>query len=372
MKKLKILQVFTILNRGGGETNIMNYYRQIDKNKIHFDFLVHREEEGAYENEIRELGGNIFRLPPVHPRTIREYKVAVRKFFDKNSDYQIIHGQCSELGIFIYREAKKRKIPVIIAHAHSSKMNFDSKSIFRFIWKRKMRYYINAYFTCGLESAVWLFGEKLAKNSFQLNNAVDSKELVFNKEMGIRMREELNAFETFNIIHVGSFNKIKNHEFLIDIFSEITKIIPDSKLFLVGEGRLKVEMQKYVSNLNLDNHVIFLGTRTDVPKLLQAMDLFLFPSLYEGLPLSLIEAQTSGILCVISETIPSEAILVSENVKVLNLKDSAKFWAAEIIQHSSTFIRGDVSQVIIQAGYDINDNIAKLEKKYVELYNQFS
>lgn len=372
MKQLKILQVFTILNRGGAETNLMNYYRQIDRNKFHFDFLVHREEEGDYEKEILEMGGEIFRLPPLHPSNIRQYKGAVRNFFAENSSYDIIHGQCSELGIFIYKEAKKIKTPVIIAHAHSSKMTLDSKAIFRLKWKLEMRKYINAYFTCGVAASRYLFGSKIAHKAFQINNAVYPKELVFNKEIRDWVREEIDAVGSFSIMHVGSFNKIKNHRFIIEVFAEIVKMKKESKLFLVGEGILKNEMMDFVSSLNLNNNVIFLGKRNDVPQLLQAMDLFLFPSLYEGLPLSLIEAQTSGILCIISDTISAESILISENVKVFNLKNSTKIWAEKIIQHSSSFIRTDVTHIIKEAGYDINDNVAKLEGKYIELYNQYS
>lgn len=372
MQPLKVLQIFTILNRGGAETNLMNYYRKIDKNKIQFDFLVHRHEEGAYEKEILELGGVIFRIPPLHPRNIKEYKVTVSNFFDENPDYQIIHGQCSELGVFIYQEAKKRKIPVIIAHAHSSKMSLDFKAIFRLKWKLAMRNYINAYFTCGVAASKYLFGYKLVCKTFQMNNAVDAKILMFNENVRKVVQYELDAVETFNVVHIGSFNRIKNHRFIIEIFREIIKINPNSKLFLVGEGLLKAEIMELVSKLDLNIHVIFLGSRSDVPNLLQAMDLFLFPSLYEGLPLSLIEAQTSGILCAISDTIPEEAILVPANVKVYALKNSAKFWAKEIIWESASFKRTDVTAIIKDGGYDINDNVTKLEEKYFELYNQFS
>ena len=372
MQPLKVLQIFTILNRGGAETNLMNYYRKIDKNKILFDFVVHRKEEGEYEKEIITLGGKIFHLPSLHPRNINEYKFAVRNFFDENPGYQIIHGQCSELGVFIYEEAKKRKIPVIIAHAHSSKMSFDAKAIFRLKWKLTMRKYINAYFTCGVAASKYLFGYKLACKTFQVNNAVDANSLMFNENVRKVVQYELDAVETFNVVHVGSFNKIKNHRFIIKIFGEIVKIIPNSKLFLVGEGVLKVEIMTLVSKLDLKSHVFFLGTRSDVSKLLQAMDLFLFPSLYEGLPLSLIEAQTSGIFCAISNTIPAEAVLIPDNVKIYDLNHSAKFWAEEIIRESASFKRKDVTQVIKDAGYDINDNVAALEEKYFELYNQFS
>lgn len=372
MKPIKVLQVFTILNRGGAETSLMNYYRNIDKAKIHFDFLVHREEQGAFEGEIRNMGGKIFRLPPLHPLKLKSYKAAVKKFFDDHEGYQIIHGQSSELGIYIYQEAKSRNVPVIIAHAHSSKMNFDLKAIFRLKWKSEMLKYINTYFSCGLDSAYYLFGKKLAQKSYQINNAVDCEKFRFNQVSRTAMKIELGATNNYNIAHIGSFNKIKNHVFIIKIFSEFVKIQPSSQLFLIGEGLLKSKIETLVVKLKLTNKVIFMGSRNDVPDVLQAMDLFLLPSYYEGLPLSLIEAQTSGILSVISDRIPHESVLLPENVLVLSLNDSAAAWVKQIIIKQKGFTRIDQSMKIKNLGYDINTNAVKLEQKYIELVKHFS
>ncbi|WHF51443.1 glycosyltransferase family 1 protein [Chryseobacterium gotjawalense] len=372
MKPLKVLQVFTVLNRGGAETNLMNYYRQMDRDRVHFDFLVHRQEEGAYEQEIKKMGGEIFRLPALHPMQIKHYKAAVRKFFDDNPGYQIIHGQCSELGIFIYREAKKRKIPVIIAHAHNSKMDWDQKALFRILWKHGMRKYINTYFSCGQDAAKWLFGKKMAAKAYQMNNAVNTDDFVFNPSLRERMRSKLHAENSFNVIHVGRFNIQKNHCFLIHIFSEIVKINPQSKLFLVGEGELKKEIETKIHQLNLTEKVEFLGLRSDVADLLQAMDVFVFPSWFEGLPVALVEAQTSGILCAVSDAIPREAVLVPDIVEVCSLQDSAKYWAEKMIKRHLTFIRTDVSHHITKVGYDIKTNASKLEQKYSDLIDQFS
>lgn len=370
MTPIKVLQVFTILNRGGAETNLMNYYRQMDRSKFQIDFLVHRQEEGAYEPEIKKLGGEIFRLPALHPLHIKEYKAAVKKFFDDNSGYQIIHGQCSELGIFIYQEAKKRKIPVIIAHAHNYRMDWDEKSIFRIFWKHQMRKYINAYFTCGSDSARWLFGEKLARNAYEMKNAVNAEDFIYTKDVREIVRKRLNAEETLNIIHIGRFNPQKNHKFLIGIFSEIIKLKPTSKLFLVGSGDLQKEIILQVRNLNLQDKVEFLGVRSDISSILQAMDIFLFPSLYEGFGVANLEAQASGLKCVISDMVAKESNIVKENVLIVKLSKSARYWAENIITFA-TGERKDVSQNIKDAGYDINDNVTKLEEKYMELYQQF-
>ena len=368
MKPIKVLQVFTILNRGGAETNIMNYYRTIDRSSIQFDFLVHREEPGAYEKEIMELGGNIYRLPAVHPLNLQKYKSAVKKFFDQHTDYQIIHGQNSELGVFIYEEAKRRGIPVIIAHAHNApKMSdYDVKFIFRELWKYRMRKSVNTLFTCGEDAAQWLFGKKQARNAFLMTNAVDTGAFRFSAEVRSEVKKRIGKEDTKNIIHVGRFNRQKNHGFLLQIFATLLEKDPAYHLYLVGEGELRREIEAQISQLNLQAHVTLMGLREDVHELLQAMDVFLFPSLFEGLPVSLVEAQASGIQCVISDGIPAEAVLVPENVTVISLKESAEFWAQRIASLDLSG-RKDVSEIIIRKGYDIKENAKKLENKYLDL-----
>ena len=229
MKPIKILQIFTVLNKGGAETNLMNYYRNMDKNEFQMDFLVHREN-GFFEQEILNSGSKIYRLPPILPWKLKEYKRAVKDFFDQHSDYDIIHGQCSELGVFIYEEAKRRNIPVIIAHAHNNRMDRDKKLVFRLLWKKRMRKSINTYFTCGKEAAENLFGKELAKKAFQMNNAIEVENFKFNVEVRNQKRAELNANETINIVNIGRFNSQKNQLFLLDIFAEILKINYNSSI----------------------------------------------------------------------------------------------------------------------------------------------
>ena len=365
MKPIKILQIFTVLNKGGAETNLMNYYRNMDKNEFQMDFLVHREN-GFFEQEILNSGSNIYRLPPILPWKLKEYKRAVKDFFEQHSDYDIIHGQCSELGVFIYEEAKRRNIPVIIAHAHNNRMDRDKKLVFRLLWKKRMRKSINTYFTCGKEAAENLFGKELAKKAFQMNNAIEVENFKFNVEVRNQKRAELNANETINIVNIGRFNTQKNQLFLLDIFAEILKQNNNYQLFLVGQGELENRLKEKVKKLNLEKNVRFLGLRNDVSELLQAMDCFLFPSLHEGFSVAFVEAQTTGIQCVISDGVPAESILVKENVKVISLKENAEQWANKILEIKN-FERKDVSDIIKQKGYDIKENAKKLEEKYREL-----
>ncbi|MBC7641839.1 MAG: glycosyltransferase family 1 protein [Flavobacterium sp.] len=363
---IKVLQVFTILNRGGAETNIMNYYRKLNQEKVQFDFLVHRQEIAPYEEEVIKLGAKIYRLPAFNPLKIKQYKKSIKLFFDEHQDYNIIHGNCSELGIYIYQEAKKRNIPVIIAHAHNATDGLNLKSPFRWYYKNKMRPFVNTYFSCSHPASIWLFGKKNAKKAFIMNNAIDAKSFAFDLKKDLNSRNNLNAENSLNILHVGRFNEQKNHSFMIDVFSALHKINPNTKLFLVGEGDLKTKIIEKVKNLSLDKNVVFLGSRSDVNDIAQAMDLYLFPSLFEGLPVSLVEAQAAGLKCIISDGIPKESILIPEHVTVVALKKSPQYWASQI-NNFSNHKKTDVSQLIIEKGYDINANVIILENKYLEL-----
>ena len=365
MKPIKILQIFTVLNKGGAETNLMNYYRNMDKNEFQMDFLVHREN-GFFEQEILNSGSNIYRLPPILPWKLKEYKRAVKDFFDQHSDYDIIHGQCSELGVFIYEEAKRRNIPVIIAHAHNNRMDRDKKLVFRLLWKKRMRKSINTYFTCGKEAAENLFGKKLASKSYQMNNAIEVENFKFNSSIRDSKRKELGADEFYNIINIGRFNSQKNQLFLLDVLAEIIKKNTNYKLFLVGDGELKTQILEKIKKLKIERNVELLGIRNDIPELLQAMDVFLFPSLFEGFGIAFLEAQASGMKCIVSETVALDSHLIQENVQVISLKENAEQWANKILEIKN-FERKDVSKTIKEKGYDIKENAKKLEKKYREL-----
>ncbi|MFN3772682.1 glycosyltransferase family 1 protein [Cloacibacterium normanense] len=369
MQPIKILQIFTVLNKGGAETNLMNYYRNMDRSQFQIDFLVHRET-GFFEDELIKSGSKIFRLPAILPWKLKEYKKAVKNFFDEHNDFDIVHGQCSELGVFIYEEAKRRGIPVIIAHAHNNRMDRDKKLVFRLMWKKRMRKSINAYFTCGKEAAENLFGKKLAEKSYQMNNAIEVEDFQFNQEVREKKRKELQAEETINLVNIGRFNTQKNQSFLLEVFAELIKLNKKYKLFLVGQGELESQLREKAKQLQIEQDVEFLGLRNDVPELLQAMDVFLFPSLHEGFSVAFVEAQTTDIKAVISDGVPQESILIPENVTVIPLKNSALQWAEKIAEINN-FERKNVAALIKEKGYDIKENAQKLEKKYKELIQQY-
>jgi len=280
MDPIRVLQVFTIMNRGGAETMIMNYYRNIDRSKVQLDFLVHRQERGMYENEIEALGGKVFRISPVHPKYFISYQKEISQFLSDHKEYKIIHGNFSELGYFLYKEAKKQGVPTIICHAHNSKMSLDLKAPFRFYWKYACRKYITHMFSCSRPASRWLFGTKNESKTILMNNAVDVNKFSFNSQKAEYMKEKIGLVGKFIIGHVGRFNVQKNHNFLIDIFYEIKNKCDNAVLILVGQGELEEQIAQKVEKLGLADSVLFLGSRADVNEVMQAFDVFLFPSLF--------------------------------------------------------------------------------------------
>lgn len=360
--------LFTILNRGGAETMVMNYYRHIDRTKVQFDFVVHREERGAYEDEIEQLGGRIYRFMPLRPWTISQYKREIHQFFDEHSEYQIIHGHCSELGYFFYKEASKRGVPVIIAHAHNSRADYDIKWIWRTWLKHRMRPYLTHCFTCGTEAAKWLFGNEGTKTAVLQRNAIDTKAFQFDEAARVQKREELGINENMLVIgHIGRFEHQKNHSFAIKIFQCFHAKHPDSTLLLIGSGGdREPTIRKLVADLHLEQFVAFLGSRNDIPQLLCAMDLFLFPSLMEGLPLSLLEAQCSGLPCVISDGVPQEACMTDLTTHLSLHNNKVEDWVKAIIkQYEIHRDRSVYASQVVAAGYDIVQNAQWLENYYL-------
>lgn len=364
---VRVLMLFTILNRGGAETMVMNYYRNIDREKVQFDFAVHRQERGAYEDEIESLGGRIYRFMPLNPLTFRQYERQISQFFDEHPEYRIIHGQCSESGYFFYKEASKRGIPVIIAHAHSSHVPFDLKLIMRTYFKHRMRPYLTHGFSCGREAAIWLFGKKMGAQAILLNNAIDTRRYVFSEEKRMAIRQQIGLPDTkLAVLHVGSFVMPKNHKFIIDVFQEIHKRRPDTVLLLTGAGPMRQSIEEKVARLGLTDCVRFLGSRDDIPDVMMASDVYLFPSIFEGLPVTLIEAQATGLNCLISDRIPNE-VVVTDKVSIMSLDQSAESWAEKALELATNKGNRDSSvKNIVDAGYDVRKNAQWLQDFYVK------
>ncbi|TLS35783.1 glycosyltransferase family 1 protein [Pseudalkalibacillus caeni] len=367
MQPIRILQVVTIMNCGGLETMLMNYYRKIDRTHIQFDFLVHRDEEGHYDKEITELGGRIFRMPPIKPGNYRLYFNKLDKFFEEHTEYKVVHSHINENSSFVLRAAKKHGVPGRIAHSHLSDLGIDLKLPFRLYARYYLRDAPNDYFACSKKAGQWLFG----KNSREiekvkvLNNAVNVEEFKYCEKTRARIRKDLDAKDQLVIGHIGRFNKQKNHDFLIEIFKEIQQKKPDAILVLIGDGNLRKDIEKKVAILGLSSKVRFLGIRNNISELMQGMDLFLFPSLFEGLPVVLVEAQAAGLKCVVSEAITKESD-VTGRVEFLSLYQTAKEWAEKVL--SSTYEHENTAELLKKHGYDTSSMAYWLTEYYTNYY----
>lgn len=358
---IRILQVVTHMNRGGLETMLMNYYRNIDKEKIQFDFLVHRQENADYDAEILALGGRIYRISKLNPLG-GKYRRELDEFFEQHPEYPIIHVHQDCLSSIILKVAKKHGVKVRIAHSHSSSQDKDIKYPVKMIYRHFIPKYATHLMACSYVAGEWMFcGEKFKV----LNNAIDAMKYVFDVEIRKKARENLRIQENELLIgHIGRFCYPKNHNFLIDVFKEVNDKI-ESKLILIGDGPLRGEIEEKVKRLGLTEKVIFTGVRSDIPDLLQAMDIFVFPSHYEGLPVTLIEAQAAGLPCLISDGVPIEC-KKTDLVCQKTLSKTSKEWEEEILKMAE-IQRRDTYEEIVTAGYDIKENAKYLTKIYEEM-----
>ena len=369
MKPIRILHVLGCLDRGGAETMLMNLYRHIDKNKIQFDFVVHTIHQGAYDSEIRSMGGRIYALPRYKGLNHFSYKQAWIKFF-REHDYKIIHGHIRSTAS-IYLKLAKRYNLVTIAHSHSvaSRGNALERSV-KNILQKKITHFTDYFLACSLGAGKWLFGASvIARPSFFiLKNVIDSKSYALDESALKLVKSECNLIGKVVIGHVGSFTPPKNHDFLIDIFVELQRSNENAILLLVGEGELKGHIQNKVKNLGLTNSVVFTGERADVPTLLQAMDVFVFPSIFEGLGLAVIEAQATGLPSIVSSKVPND-VKITNLVESVSLKDTPKDWAAKI-SRCIDYTRESKLKEIKSSGYDITETSLWLGEFYVNMLNE--
>ena len=357
---LRILHVVTDMGCGGLETMLMNYYRKIDRDNLQFDFLVHRETREFYDDEIESLGGHIFRMPRLNPFSIT-YKRRIGKFLDEHPEYQIVHVHQDCLSGVFLKVAKKHGVIHRIAHSHSSSQTKNIKYPIKLLFRQSIPNNATLLMACSKAAGDWMF----CGNDYQiLNNAIDAKSYIYDEELRRKIRKQLKIEDDLLVGHVGRFSTPKNHLFLLDVFNELQKTI-SAKLLLVGDGGLRKEIEDKISSLGLADKVILLGRRSDVADLLQAMDVFVFPSIYEGLPLTIIEAQAAGLPCLISEKVPIEC-KKTKLVYQMSLEQEAAEWA-DCVMKISKENRSNTYVDIRDAGYDSEENAMQLSALYLEL-----
>lgn len=362
-RKIKIAQVIGKAAAGGVESVIMNLYRNIDRNKVQFDFFVEQTSTIIDKEEINKLGGNVVIIPsysnPIH------YMKELAKLF-KEGNYDIVHSNMNALSVFTLKAAKKAGIKIRIAHSHSTSNKKELlKSIVKNILKPFSKKYATNYFACSELAGRWLFGNKAVDNNKVtiINNAVDIKKFVYQKEIRDKVRAEYNLLDKFVVGHIGRFVKQKNHKFLIDIFNEVLKIQTNAVLLLVGEGPLRDDVEAYVEKLGLKDKVAFVGAQKNIAPFYQAMDCFVLPSLYEGLPVVGIEAQSNGLPCVFADTITKE-VAVNNNVIFKSLSEGPESWAKVICKD----IKRTLNNKIENSKYDIHIECERLVSLYEKLF----
>lgn len=362
---IRILHVIGSLNNGGSQAMVMNLYRNIDRKKVQFDFIIDREDEVFFADEIKELGGRIFTVPTFKGWNILSYLKSWNDFFKNHTDYKIIHGHVRSTAS-LYLNIANRYGLTSISHSHNTSSGRGVFAVVKNIMQYPIRFSADYFFACSKEAGEWLFGRKISekKNYFVLKNAIDSKKFIIDSEIREEIRKKHNVSDKFVIGHVGRFHPQKNHQFLLDVFFEVRKKDSSAVLMLVGDGTLKHDIEEKAIKLGILNSIIFIGVSSEVPKIMQAMDAFVFPSLYEGLGIVVIEAQASGLFCVVADTIPDETNITNE-VKYLALNRSSAYWADEIILTRKTHKRTDNISRIIKSGYDIEQTSSWLQNFYI-------
>lgn len=368
METVRVLHVVVSMDVGGIETMLMNYYRAMDKSKVQFDFLLHTNHKSHFEEEILSLGGRIYRVPSYHPKHQLSYRMALNRFFKEHTYYKVVHSHIGFYGMYALRAAKKHGVPLRIAHSHCANKfwRWDISLPFRIVTRHGLKKQYTNVYACSPQAAEYMAPKK---EYTILNNAVTTEAFVYNADSRVKIRKEFNIPNNSLVIgHIGRFTDAKNHSYIIDIFAELTKINPDVLLVLVGSGSLLNDIKEKVTSLNISDKVIFTGLRQDIADIMSAVDVFVFPSKYEGFPVTLVEAQCSDLPCIVSDTI-TDTVIISDKVKTLSINSDPLIWAKEISNINISQKRRNNCNMMINAGFDIASNAERLQNVYLEAYS---
>ena len=358
---IRILQIVPSINQTSGVFNVvLNWHKYIDPTRIQFDYLYFAQDAAiSQEQEIVKRGGKCFYLSYQNPiRFISSLSTIL-----KENRYCAIHSHILQLPMLIFPVAKSCGVKNIIQHAHSSKLSDTKiKAIRNYLMLHSVWPLITKRLACSEKAGKFLF-----RNKFEIiKNGIEIEKFSYSPEVRLAKRKELGLDNAFVIGHVGHLSPEKNHVFLLHLFSKILVKIPSAKLVLVGNGYLESKLKTIVKRKNLPNKVLFLGARNDVSTLLQAFDLFIFPSLFEGLGIAAIEAQAAGLPCLLADTLPAEACIC--NYKMLSLEKPDE-WLAAALTFANGFERKDTTLPINAKGFSVQDVAAQIQNYYLQLGN---
>lgn len=330
MEPIRVLHNIASLHFGGAQAFLMNVYNNIDREKVQFDFVVTPEEKKDLYEQVEQMGGRIFVCPKYTGKNHFAYCRWWNDFFAEHPEYHVIHGHVRSTASIYLKIAQKYGL-VTIAHSHSTSNGSGVSAIVKNIMQLPIRHTADYLFACSDKAGKWLYGEKATKqpNYRMIPNGVDLKRFAFHEEKRHQMRNQLKITEdTFVVGHIGRITVPKNHQFLVELFAAYHKENPKSRLLLVGDGELFEAVQQQCTQLGIREAVIMVGSKTNTEDYYQAMDIFVFPSLWEGLPVSVVEAQANGLICLLSDVITRDVDL-TDQVKYLSLNEKSR-WINEI------------------------------------------
>lgn len=371
--KTKVLFFVDRLLVGGIQVFLTNVLNHIDKEKFQIDLLL--LDDGVdypLEETFKGQGIKIYKLNGVwirKPQDLINHSKKIKEFFKEHHDYNVVHMNSGSKNYPVLKYAKKYGISVRIAHSHNVDFQTNSKAqkLMGNAFKILLKKYATDYFGCSKEAGIWLFGEKVAnQNNFSvMPNAIDYDKFKSNSEIRKNIRTSLNIKDDeFVVGHVGRFTHQKNHVFLINMFDLVFKQNPKFKLLLVGDGELKEDIKNQIKNLGIEKSIIFTGFKTNANDFMQAMDIFVMPSEFEGLGIVLIEAQANGMKCFASNVVIPQEAKVSEQLEFIDLQDGEKAWAEKVI--SSNLEKKNTFNDLKNRNYIISDMVKELELIYLK------
>ena len=363
---VRIAHVIGKARNGGVEAAVLNYYKYIDRTKIQYDFLIYEDSTHIPEQFIKDLGGNIIIIPPYQKPFA--YHKALYQLFTRNH-YPLVYSHINTLSVFPLFAAWRAGVPIRAAHSHTTAGRGEFKrNVMKYTLRNFSRTFATEWCACSRLAGAFQFGRKAMDSGRVIiwPNAIEVERFAFNEAVRQEMRKYLKLEDKFVVGHAGRFMKQKNHSFLIDIFAEIHRRRDDAVLLLMGDGPLMDDITAKVMRLGLNDCVIFAGNVSDMERYYQAMDVFVFPSLYEGLGIVAVEAQVCGLPVLCSTEIPDEA-KICDALRFMSLKDSAADWAREALRISNGHIRRDMSSYAREAGFDVKAQAKKLTEWYCGL-----
>lgn len=386
-----VLHVVGRLDIGGAESRIMDMYRNIDRKKVQFHFMQHTKDRCAFQDEVESLGGQVYHVPRFNVKNYVTYKKAWEDFFKKHPEIKVVQGHMTSTAAIYLPIAKKAGVEVTIAHARSAGVDPGLKGKLTRFLRKDLYKKCDYRFTCSEMAGEAVFGNQSQseRKATFIPNAIEVDRFQFDEGTRNKIRYELGITERFVIGHVGRFSHMKNHKYMLQILEqcigiEKEKDLPEAMLMFLGDGEMKEEIMEQAVAMGISSRVFFMGNKRDVHRYYQAMDFFLLPSLYEGLPGTAIEAQASGLPGIMSDTITREAV-VTDLLQVRSIKENPAVWAEEIMKINRSLPedsynpengvwerseeamrdRSRYAKIVKEASFDVKEQAKRMQEFYL-------